>query len=117
MGLFKGSQDVEENNRIAKFAGLGLFNGKGWQEEMIKIHISEYSRLKLTYDSDAMNAILGVFRAWEGLNDPVYQYLGVPLCRGNKGDFSKLVDVATSAFIGSLLPLKLRPPYARFTAP
>jgi hypothetical protein len=67
-----------------------------------KIHISEYSRLKLTYDSDAMNAILGVFRAWESLDDPVYQYLGVPLCRGNKGDFSKLVDVATSAFIRGL---------------
>lgn len=33
MGLFKGLGNVEENNRIAKFAGLGLFNGKGWEED------------------------------------------------------------------------------------
>jgi len=40
-GLFKGLGGVEEHSRIAQFAGLGLFNGKGWEEEMIKIHISE----------------------------------------------------------------------------
>ncbi len=48
-----------------------------------------------------MNASLGIFRAWERLNNPVYQYLGVPICRGNIQEFPKLVDV-TSPFIRGL---------------
>ena len=41
--------------------------------------IKSYSGRMLTYDHDALNGFLGVFRAFEAEKEPVYHYWGVPV--------------------------------------
>lgn len=48
-------------------------------------HINEYSRRKLTYPSDSLNALLGVFRAYERLRPPAMHVWGVPFCLASSG--------------------------------
>ncbi|KAI4863306.1 heterokaryon incompatibility protein-domain-containing protein [Hypoxylon rubiginosum] len=41
-------------------------------------HIREYSRRQLSFDSDALNGILGIFRQHRMNPNPVYHYWGIP---------------------------------------
>lgn len=52
-------------------------------------HINEYSRRKLTYPSDSLNAFLGVFRAYERLQTPVLHVWGVPFVFGTGGNMTQ----------------------------
>ncbi|KAL3593320.1 hypothetical protein FPOAC2_07616 [Fusarium poae] len=42
-------------------------------------HIIKYTRRQLTYDSDALNAILGVLRLYSAMKNPVFHFWGVPM--------------------------------------
>ncbi|CEI68141.1 unnamed protein product [Fusarium venenatum] len=42
-------------------------------------HISEYTQRLLTYDSDALNAILGVLQLYSSMKTPVFHFWGVPM--------------------------------------
>lgn len=59
-----------------------ILNDKG--EDKVKAnteifaHINEYSRRRLTYQSDLLKAFLGVFRAYETLRPPAMHTWGVP---------------------------------------
>jgi hypothetical protein len=44
-------------------------------------YLEEYSKRELTYPSDALNAFLGVLRAFEKQESPVRHYWGVPILR------------------------------------
>lgn len=48
--------------------------------------INEYSRRRLTYPSDLLNAFLGVFRAYETLQPPAMHTWGVPFLLDSDGD-------------------------------
>ncbi|KAF9630445.1 hypothetical protein BFW01_g1007 [Lasiodiplodia theobromae] len=41
--------------------------------------IQEYSMRKLSYQSDSLNAIMGVLHTFESSNPPIYHYQGVPI--------------------------------------
>jgi hypothetical protein len=47
-------------------------------------HISEYSERQLTKQSDALNAILGVFHAYESASSPIFHYWGIPFAMPNR---------------------------------
>ncbi|KAK8102377.1 HET-domain-containing protein [Apiospora sp. TS-2023a] len=46
-------------------------------------HIEEYSQRDLTYDSDALNGILGIFRQYRMNKTPVYHFWGIPFSASN----------------------------------
>lgn len=48
-------------------------------------HINEYSRRSLTYPSDSLNALLGVFRAYQRLRPPAMHVWGVPFLLSSNG--------------------------------
>ncbi len=48
---------------------------------MILTHLTEYSGKQLTYDSDALNAVAGVFNDYGFKHGVVAHYLGVPIVR------------------------------------
>lgn len=47
--------------------------------------INEYSSRSLTYDSDSLNAILGILRVFEKGDPPIYHHLGIPLFGAHDG--------------------------------
>ena len=73
------------------------------QHSDIYKHISEYSKRRLTYDSDALNGMLGIFRSFEEDSTfPVYHYQGVPVLPV-KGTFtSRSVSKITPYFANGL---------------
>ncbi|KAL6912651.1 hypothetical protein FSST1_010411 [Fusarium sambucinum] len=42
-------------------------------------HIEEYTQRQLTYDSDALNAILGVLQLYSAMSVPVFHFWGLPM--------------------------------------
>lgn len=62
-------------------------------------HIAEYSRLNLTYESDILNGMQGIFRACQDLPVPVYNYLGIPIMWGTE---SKTPASLTAGFLQGL---------------
>ncbi|KAI0180532.1 heterokaryon incompatibility protein-domain-containing protein [Hypoxylon sp. FL1284] len=48
-------------------------------------HIREYSRRQLSFDSDSLNGILGIFRQHRMSTNPVYHYWGIPFSVSTHG--------------------------------
>lgn len=69
--------ELLENKR--KPRGHPYFGLFGLRNRDIPKHIESYSRRELTYNDDVLNALSGIFRAFEKLPSPVYQILGVPI--------------------------------------
>ncbi|CZT13273.1 uncharacterized protein RCO7_05299 [Rhynchosporium graminicola] len=42
-------------------------------------YVSRFTQRKLSYESDALNAIQGIFRVFEKLQYPTYQLMGIPI--------------------------------------
>ncbi|KAF2129809.1 HET-domain-containing protein [Dothidotthia symphoricarpi CBS 119687] len=57
-----------------------LFNGafRSYHQSFAS-HLQEYTKRKLSYQEDALNAVSGVFRAFTLLPTPIAQYWGIPL--------------------------------------
>ncbi|RYP92705.1 hypothetical protein DL770_001218 [Monosporascus sp. CRB-9-2] len=53
--------------------------GVGEKTEDIFVRIGEYVQRELSYESDGLNAFLGLFRAYQRMPEPVYHFWGVPL--------------------------------------
>ncbi|KAH8677945.1 heterokaryon incompatibility protein-domain-containing protein [Xylariales sp. PMI_506] len=45
----------------------------------LRVHINAYSRRRLTYESDALNGLLGVFRTFQDQEDPIHHFGGLPV--------------------------------------
>lgn len=60
---------------------LGAFATKsiGDYPWRIMLYVSDFAARQLTYQADALNAIQGIFRAFEKSTHPVYQLMGVPI--------------------------------------
>lgn len=56
-------------------------NGIGRTGIEIEARIQEYLGRKLTVDSDAFDAFLGIFQAFQELDHPVYNFWGLPMTR------------------------------------
>ena len=61
--------------------------------------ISHYSRRRLTYESDALRAMLGVFRRLEHTEYPVYQICGVPIFPSLLAHPSSLIERPSSGLM------------------
>lgn len=53
--------------------------------EAIWYHIRAYSTRQLSYDSDAMNALLGMFRRYQAAMNPAFHVWGVPIIPPGEG--------------------------------
>jgi len=53
--------------------------GIGKQGHDISSRVNEYAGRTLSFDSDALNAFLGVFQAYAALQSPVYHFWGIPM--------------------------------------
>jgi hypothetical protein len=62
---------------------MGLFplHGYGVDPWDIYCRIAEYSQRSLSYDSDILNGILGIFRAYERMENSMLHFYGVPFPR------------------------------------
>jgi Heterokaryon incompatibility protein (HET) len=69
----KRGASYEHNNRIFRPVGQTSFD--------IRAHIAEYSKRKLTYSNDALDAFLGILQAFRRSAYPVYHYWGIPIVR------------------------------------
>ena len=59
--------------------------------------VSLYSRRRMTYSSDALNACLGVFTMWSSLNEDCHHYWAIPVILPVNLGESELNDVLWSA--------------------
>lgn len=64
--------------RISIREGLYPLNGLGEEPNDVWTRIEEYTQRSMTYDSDALNGMLGLLRAFSRLRSPVYHFWGVP---------------------------------------
>jgi hypothetical protein len=73
--LDPGYEGLVAFQRTGAYSGKRLFPPIGHD---ITRHIEAYSQRDLTYDSDALNGISGIFRAYEQLSTPIYQLSAIP---------------------------------------
>ena len=76
---------------------------------LIKGQITHYSTLQLSRKYDRLNAILGTFRSYESMADPLYHYWGVPIDPDPKTGFNS--RKSTVGFLHGLLWIVRRPCY------
>jgi hypothetical protein len=65
--------------KAGTYTNNSTFKGIGQENDDICKHIEEYTKRSLTYDSDIVNGILGIFSAYEQLEKPMHHLWGVPL--------------------------------------
>lgn len=70
---FKRFRDTINNLRVFPRKGIGKTGNE------VQQRIQEYLGRDLTNDSDALNAFLGIFQAFQELEDPVYNFWGLPI--------------------------------------
>ncbi|KAH8667970.1 heterokaryon incompatibility protein-domain-containing protein [Tricladium varicosporioides] len=75
-----GLLHVKNKQRMKAFNGDGPFSAGGlgkypWQ---LLDRISEFTGRRLSYESDSLNAMLGILNAYKHLRHPVFHYYGVP---------------------------------------
>jgi hypothetical protein len=73
---------LHKRYRAAGRMGLFPLNGCGIDPWDIYNRISEYSERSLSHESDILNGILGIFRAFEKMPDSMRHLHGVPFGRG-----------------------------------
>ncbi|OCL03564.1 hypothetical protein AOQ84DRAFT_418906, partial [Glonium stellatum] len=81
MELFHLNKDQLNSTNSAKrpFANQSFFPKSIVSKPSgIMLRISEYSKRKLTYDSDTLSGMLRNFNALAQMDAPLYHYLGVP---------------------------------------
>jgi hypothetical protein len=63
-----------------ELADIGAFQAKlpGSEPRHIMKYVSEYTRRQLTYPEDRINAIKGIFHAFESSPNPLYHFIGNP---------------------------------------
>jgi len=75
-------ESLDPGNEVqVAFQQTGAYHGKQLFHPIgddITQHIEAYSQRDLTYDSDVLNGISGIFRAFEQLYTPIYQLRGIP---------------------------------------
>ncbi|KAK7917497.1 HET-domain-containing protein [Apiospora marii] len=64
-------------------------------------HIIEYSGRQLTYKSDSLNGILGVFRLYRMSQTPVYHFWGIPFSASNDHSSAEEQFVASLCWLSS----------------
>lgn len=74
---------------------------------LIKQHIQHYSGLELTVDTDILLGMSGIFRAYERLECPTYNYCGVPIRVTSRKSFDS--KRWTMGFVDGLLWRHQRP--------
>ncbi|KAF2190194.1 HET-domain-containing protein, partial [Zopfia rhizophila CBS 207.26] len=68
----------KERLRISITDGLYPLHGLGKSPQDIWTRITEYTRRSITYESDTLNGMLGLLRAFSERETPVYHLWGVP---------------------------------------
>ena len=80
-------ESLDPGNEVqVAFQQTGAYHGKQLFHPIgddITQHIEAYSQRDLTYDSDVLNGISGIFRAFEQLYTPIYQLSGIPFLPGS----------------------------------
>ena len=64
--------------------------------------LQEYTSRSLKYEYDALNAMLGIFHAYEELVPPVYQLCGVPMLTGDDHSYSEKPATSLEGFTNGL---------------
>jgi Heterokaryon incompatibility protein (HET) len=96
---------LHTNNKksFGHFARSGIFDGSdkvpfcrfdsGSKKSLSHIwtHIENYTARSLTYDSDSINALLGVL---QDFRNPIYHHWGLPFIRGADGAASRSLEVS-----------------------
>jgi len=75
-----GLLHVKNKQRMKAWNGDGPFSAGGLGKHHWELldRISEFTRRRLTYESDILNAMSGIFNAYSYLQRPVFNYFGVP---------------------------------------
>ena len=81
---------------------FGSNNTETIERSELKAKIMEYSKRQLSYDTDVLNAMMGIFNAYESLPKPTLNFYGVPIPQKGYGD-------VTSEFVLSLTWRHTRP--------
>ena len=83
--------------------------------------LAEYSKRKLTYQSDVLNAILGVLRLYEKAKYPTYHHWGIPILppvtKGRNGWPSPIQRSWSDGFVAGLCWQHTAPGYRRVSFP
>lgn len=73
---------LQKRYRTAGRMGLFPLNGCGIDPWDIYSRIGEYSERSLSHESDILNGILGIFRAFERMSNSMWHVYGVPFAKG-----------------------------------
>jgi Heterokaryon incompatibility protein (HET) len=75
-----GSPEILESKRKGGcYNGNAMFKGIRQESEDIWTHISAYTMRQLTYESDIINGILGIFREYGKFGDAIFHHWGIPV--------------------------------------
>ena len=71
---------VKTQQKLRAWNGDGLFvvTGLGSYRWEVLHRIAEFSRREITYDSDVLNAMIGILNEFKRMKQPVYHHFGVP---------------------------------------
>jgi hypothetical protein len=75
-----GILHVRNRQRMRAWNGDGPFNagGLGTHPWQVLDRIAEFSKRRLTYESDVLNAMTGILNAFRSMRRPVFHHFGVP---------------------------------------